>query len=164
MAKVQGALANASGNILEQTVTTVFHKKGFEIVNYREWEKKQDSYGKELLLTNVPFTTIYKHKGNTEFLAKSERYGFNIRMECKWQQSAGSVDEKLPYLYLNTIEAMPEKHIVIIIDGEGFKEGAKKWLRDAVKDKKYTDTSNRDKKIEVFTLAEFISWANRILR
>lgn len=80
-------------------------------------------------------------------MAKSERYGFDIRIECKWQQSAGSVDEKLPYLYLNTIEAMPEKHIVIIIDGDGFKEGAKKWLRDAVKDKKYTDTSNRDKKI-----------------
>lgn len=164
MAKVQGALANASGNILEQTVTTVFHKKGFEIVKYREWEKKQDGYGKELILTNVPFTTIYKHKGNTEFLAKSERYGLDIRIECKWQQVAGSVDEKLPYLYLNTIEAMPEKHIVIIIDGEGFKEGAKQWLRDAVKDKKYTDTSNRDKKIEVFTLTEFITWANRILR
>lgn len=37
-------------------------------------------------------------------------------------------------------------------------------LREAVKEKKYTDTSNRDKRIEVFTLAEFITWANRILR
>jgi hypothetical protein len=31
-------------------------------------------------------------------------------IECKWQQVSGSVDEKLPYLYLNCIEAMPEKN------------------------------------------------------
>lgn len=164
MQKKQGTLANDSGNILEQTVRTVFHNKGFEIVTYREWESQPERYGKELLLTNVPFTTIYKHRGNTEFLAKSEKYGFEIRIECKWQQVAGSVDEKLPYLYLNTIEAMPENNIVIVIDGNGFKEGAKTWLREAVRQKKYTTSSNCRKTIEVFALAEFITWANRILR
>ncbi len=70
---------------------------------------------------NVPFTTIYQHGGNTEFRLISERYNMDIRIECKWQQVAGSVDEKLPYLYLNCIEAMPEKHIIIIIDGDGWK-------------------------------------------
>lgn len=164
MAKKQGSLANESGNILEQTVKTVFRKKGFEIVRYREWKTHPEKYGNELLLTNAPFNTIYKHKGNTEFLAKSDRYHFEIRIECKWQQVSGSVDEKLPYLYLNTIEAMPENKIVIVIDGSGFKEGAITWLREAVLQKKYTDSSNRHKTIEIFTLSEFITWANKFLR
>lgn len=164
VAKKQGTLANESGNTLEQTVNSFFSNKGFEIVAYSDWKKHPDNYGQELLLTNAPFTTIYQHRGNTEFLAKSEKYNFEIRIECKWQQVSGSVDEKLPYLYLNTIEAMPEKQIVIVIDGPGFKEGAKTWLRDTVRGKKYTDQTNQDKIIEVFSLSEFITWANKILR
>lgn len=164
MAKLQGSLANASGNILEQTVKTVFQNKGFQLASYREWQKSPEKYGVELLLTNVPYTTIYNHPGHTEFLVKSEKYKLEIRIECKWQQSAGSVDEKLPYLYLNCIESMPEKYIVIVIDGDGFKKGSKVWLREAVKEKKYTSPVNRDKSIEVFNLKEFITWANKLLR
>jgi hypothetical protein len=161
--KKQGTLANIGGNVLERTVKEVFLSKGFELVNYRDWQKKPDTHGKELLLTNAPFTTIYKHKGNTEFLAVSEKYNFKIRIECKWQQVAGSVDEKLPYLYLNCIEAMPEDYIIIVIDGGGFKEGAVKWLRETAKQNKY-NKADIGKKILVFTLAEFMAWANKSLR
>lgn len=164
MAKSQGSLASDSGNTLEQTVKTVFQNKGFKIVTHREWEKNSDKYGTELLLINAPYTTIYDHPGRTEFLAKSNKYNFEIRIECKWQQSSGSVDEKLPYLYLNCIESMPENHIVIIIDGKGFKKGAVEWLRKAVEQKKYTNLISTDKIIEVFNLTEFITWANRFLR
>jgi hypothetical protein len=83
-----------------------------------------------------------------------------MRIECKWQQVAGSVDEKLPYLYLNSIEAMPEKMIMILIEGAGWKAGSLKWLKDAVKNKKYTTKENNDKTILVFNLTEFFTWAN----
>lgn len=83
-----------------------------------------------------------------------------MRIECKWQQVAGSVDEKLPYLYLNSIEAMPEKMIMILIEGAGWKAGSLKWLKDAVKNKKYTTKENNDKTILIFNLAEFFTWAN----
>jgi len=59
---------------------------------------------------------------------------------------------------------MPETCIVIIIDGEGFKKGSKVGLREAVKQKKYTSAANKNKTIEVFSLAEFITWANKLLR
>ncbi|UBM61378.1 4-diphosphocytidyl-2C-methyl-D-erythritol kinase [Candidatus Sulfidibacterium hydrothermale] len=156
----KGKSANITGNQLEKAVQTVLLDKGFEIEMYRKWEKNPENYGKELLLKNVPFTTIYGHKGNTEFLLLSEKYNLRIRIECKWQQSAGSVDEKLPYLYLNTIEAMPEKDIMILIDGDGFKTGAKEWLRNAVKEKLYTTAENNDTNVMVFSLAEFFTWAN----
>lgn len=156
----KGKSANITGNQLEIAVQTVLLNKGFEIEMYRKWEKNPEKYGKEMLLKNVPFKTIYGHKGNTEFLLLSEKYNLRIRIECKWQQSAGSVDEKLPYLYLNTIEAMPEKDIMILIDGDGFKTGAKEWLRNAVKEKLYTTEENSDTNVMVFSLAEFFTWAN----
>ncbi len=156
----KGKSANITGNQLEKAVQTVLLDKGFEIEMYRRWEKNPENYGKEILLKNVPFRTIYGHKGNTEFLLLSEKYNLKIRIECKWQQSAGSVDEKLPYLYLNTIEAMPEKDIMILIDGEGFKKGAKEWLRKAVKEKLYTTKKNSGTNVMVFSLAEFFTWAN----
>lgn len=135
--------------------------KGFELVKYRVWEKNQEKHGKELLLENVPFKTVYEHHGNTEFLLISEKYKLKTRIECKWQQVAGSVDEKLPYLYLNTIEAMPENSIMILIDGSGWKTGAIKWLKDAVKQKKYTTEENKNKDILVFSLTDFFTWANK---
>ena len=151
---------NRSGRLLESTVQSVVLEKGFEIEMYRKWDMKRKNYGKELLLKNVPFTTIYGHKGNTEFLLLSEKYNLEIRIECKWQQSPGSVDEKLPYLYLNTIEAMPQKDIIILIDGEGFKDGAKRWIRKAAKKLPYANGERKDKNIMVFSLSEFMTWAN----
>jgi len=156
----QGALASNQGKILEKTVETTFQAKGFEIIKYRTWDKNREKYGSELLLENCPFKNIYHHDGNTEFLLKSKKFDCEIRIECKWQQSNGSVDEKFPYLYLNCIEAMPEKEIVIIVDGGGAKVGAITWLQETVKSKKYTSDYNNDKTIHVFSLAEFIKWAN----
>ncbi|MEN6502613.1 MAG: PD-(D/E)XK nuclease superfamily protein [Tenuifilaceae bacterium] len=156
----KGAKGNITGNQLEVAVKTVLTGKGFELINYRVWDKNKKKYGEELLLENVPFTTIYKHKGNTEFLLISKRFNLQIRIECKWQQVKGSVDEKLPYLYLNTIEAMPENTIMILIDGAGWKTGAVKWLKDAVQQKKYTTAETQNKEIIVFTMTDFFTWAN----
>lgn len=95
----KGHISNVTGNQLEVAVKTVLTNKGFELIRYREWVKNKESYGEELLLAHVPFTTIYNHKGNTEFLLLSKKYDLTMRLECKWQQVSGSVDEKLPYLY-----------------------------------------------------------------
>ena len=153
--------SNITGNQLEAAVKTVLTNKGFELISYRIWEKNKEKYGAELLLENVPFTTVYQHKGNTEFLLISIKYDLRIRIECKWQQVSGSVDEKLPYLYLNAIEAMPENAIIILIDGTGWKTGAIKWLKDAVKQKKYITKNNMNKEIFVFSLTAFFTWANK---
>lgn len=156
----KGALASNQGSILEQTVESTFSKKGFQVLRYREWARNPDKYSKDLLLKNCPFKNIYNHDGNTEFLLKSKTYDCEIRIECKWQQSSGSVDEKFPYLYLNCIDAMPEKHIIIIVDGGGAREGAVSWLKEVASKNKYTSAENSDKQIEVLTLTEFIQWAN----
>lgn len=158
----QGTLANSSGNTLEQTVMGTLASKGFQAASYRDYLIKPELYGSELLLRNVPYKTIYGHPGNTEFLIRSERYRLEIRIECKWQQSSGSVDEKYPYTYLNCIEAMPERDIIIIVDGGGAKQGAVDWLREAAARGKYAE--GKDKHIQVMSLSGFLVWANRTFR
>ena len=153
-----------SGNVLEKTVIGAFQGKKIQILPFSDWKKKPVNYGDELLLTNVPYDTIYGHKGYTEFLLRSKRFQKEIRIECKWQQWGGSVDEKLPYLYLNAIEKMPEKEIIIVIDGDGWKEGAIPWLRDTVIKKKYVGNKTADKIVRVFNLKEFLMWVNDTFR
>ena len=164
MTRTQGGAANHQGRILERTVVPTFESHGFEVVAYSAWKKQPANYGTELLLKHVPYTTIYNQKGFTEFLVKSERFGLNVRIECKWQQSSGSVDEKLPYLYLNCIETMPETDIIIIAGGGGMKPGAIPWLKDAVSQQKYVSSETPKKNIQVFSIEEFMTWANKKLR
>jgi hypothetical protein len=159
-----GGTANTQGKILENTVVPAFEDRGFQVVPYSKWIKAPQSFGKELLLKHVPYKTIYGHPGYTEFLVKSQRCGLNTRIECKWQQSTGSVDEKFPYLYLNCIEAMPENDIIIVAGGGGMKKGALTWLKQAVQRNLYLAESTTQKNIQVFSIDEFLRWANRTLR
>lgn len=160
----QGGTANTQGRILENTIIPTFEARGFEVIKYSDWKKKPDKYGSEILLKHVPYTTIYGHKGYTEFLAQSKRYHLNHRIECKWQQSSGSVDEKLPYLYLNCLEAMPEPNVIIIAGGGGMKKGAIPWLKRVVLGRSYFSEGIEEKNIQVFSLEEFILWANQTLK
>ncbi|URD51951.1 hypothetical protein M5J74_08140 [Chroococcidiopsis sp. CCNUC1] len=75
-------------------------------------------------------------------------------IECKWQQSGGSVDEKLPYVNLNVLTCYPAP-AVVLIDGGGMKPGAIAWLNAQV-----TINSNL---LAVHTLSSFIAWANNHL-
>jgi hypothetical protein len=142
-----------SGKELEATVREALTTQGFTSVKYSKWTKNKEKYGKELLLEHVPFKSIYHHKGFTEFLLKSEKHGLNIRIECKWQTAKGSVDEKLPYLYLNCVKAMPEKTVMVVIDGPGWKDGAIEWLK-----KKAQQNQNTDKTVLVFSVKELKEW------
>lgn len=156
----QGSRANTQGKILEGTIIPTFERYGFQIVKYSEWSNNPTAYGSKVLLKNVPYTTIYGHKGYTEFLAISDQPALQVRIECKWQQSPGSVDEKFPYLYLNCLEAIPEKDRIIIAGGGGMKKGTIPWLKRVVQEKRYLPIDSDTKNIQVFTIEEFIIWAN----
>lgn len=156
--------ATSSGSTLEGQIISVLNRKGFTVCSYSQWQKDPDKYGSELLLKHVPFTNIYGQDAWTEFLLLSEKYNLKIRIECKWQQVRGTVDQKMPFTYLNSIERMPEEHVIIIIDGGGASVGSVAWLLTAIKNKKYYDSALPNKHVEMMTLAQFISWANRTFR
>lgn len=151
----QGSQANRTGKVLEDLVASVFKSHGFEIVEYGDYARESAAFERDLLVRNVPYETIYGHPGKTEFLVLSPGRGMRFRIECKWQQSAGSVDEKFPYLVENC-KTMPEPMVVVLIDGKGYKEGALAWLKRAAAACREAGT----KDIRVFDMAEFVIWAN----
>lgn len=160
----QGSQANKTGNVLEQLVVGTLGAHGFNSVKYTEYVKNPEKYGKELLLRNVPFTTLYNGRGFTEFLLLSEQYDLKTRIECKWQQKAGSVDEKLAYVYLSCIEAIPEDNVIILIDGDGFRDGAIKWLKDAAEQRKFIPQDKPNKVVKIMNSTEFLTWCNNTFR
>ena len=153
-----GNRANRSGRVLENVVESIYKTHGYDIMAFSEYTKDASQYmGRQLLLKHVPYTSIYGHAAVSEFVAV-EPSGARIRIECKWQQSSGSVDEKFPYVYLNALEAMPEVRIIILIDGGGAKPNAVQWLKRVAKKGLYRTEAG--KTISVMNMSEFVVWAN----
>ena len=48
-------------------------------------------------------------------------------IQCKWQASGGSVDEKYPFEVLNIQQSGYET--IMVLDGGGYSSGAAQWLR-----------------------------------
>lgn len=161
-----GTHANKTGRVLENLVENTFGSHGFQIVMHSKYIKKPEKYGDDLVIKHAPYTNIYGMKGRSEFLVKSKKFNLNIRIECKWQQVSGSVDEKFPYLYLNVLEQIEEPFVIIICDGSGARTGSIQWLRDSVSEEKFRglNPDYKAKRIEVFNMMEFVKWANNTLR
>jgi len=160
----QGGQANKTGKVLEELVVSTLTAHGFQVASFQNYSKHPAQYGAEVALRNVPYRTLYGGRGYTEFLVQSERYGLRTRIECKWQQKAGSVDEKLPHTYLSCIEAMEENDIIVLIGGKGFRDGAVNWLRSAAAESRYIPSNKPDKTIRIMDPTEFLTWCNDTFR
>lgn len=152
----QGAKANQNGKIFEEMTIILFERNGFKVMSFTEWKKAGMPVNK-VVVKQTPYTTIYNHKGKTEFVIFDGDRA--IRVEDKWQQSAGSVDEKFPYMYLNGVFSYPEKEIIFVIDGDGFKKGGVEWIKNKVKEN-WLNYKEQGKTIYVFTQSEFVKWFN----
>jgi len=139
MSDTAGYLANKNGKHLEDEVEEFLTSQlGILSMLYSETDKKDN-----ILLKNVPYTSIYGGKCRSEFQLCYE--GRVIRIECKTQSAHGSVDEKLPYLFLNMSKHVEEVETVAILEGGGFRKGSLDWIR----------RESKGTKLSVFSLAEF---------
>lgn len=151
----QGAKANYNGQLIERILTPIFEQAHFPVMKYSDYMKKHMILDK-VVLTNVPYTTIYGEGGKTEYLIiDGER---RVRVECKNQFAAGSVDEKAPYTLLNAMQAYPEKEAILLYNGNGFKPGMRPWIKDRL-DEDWLGYKRRIK-IQLMDLNEFIQWFN----
>lgn len=79
------------------------------------------------LVKHLPYTSIYgSNRSKSEFGLVAPG-GAITRIECKWQNVPGSVDEKFPYVVENAL-AVPERQVLIVVGGDGFKQAAIEWL------------------------------------
>lgn len=59
---------------------------------------------------------------------------------------------------------MPEQDIIIIAGGGGMKKGVIPWLKRVVLERRYLLIGAVEKNIQVFSLEEFLLWANQTFK
>lgn len=133
----QGAFANATGSGAENLLACILRERGYEFERHCKICK-----------------SVYGHAIRVDFfITNIPAYPHGLVIECKWQDVAGSVDEKFPYLVLNIKERFPCPAI-IVVDGRGQRDGAITWLKNQV---------DGDKLISVLDISEFYSFVTRKL-
>ena len=145
-----GSTANLTGRLLEEFVERFIVDRGYEKYKSKDFLGKlpnlaKKAYAKQVLVGK----NTYGRDRKVDFvLYHPEIWKDGLVIECKWQGSPGSVEEKYPFLVHN-IE-LSEQATIIVLDGEGYTEGAKNWL------KSQTGTSYLK---HVLTLGEFQRFA-----
>lgn len=125
----QGGNANINGARLEKRVELLFNMHNVAYL-------KQHSY-----------KSIYAHNAKMDFYLTA----FDIAVECKNQEGAGSVAEKIPYV-MESFEQHPAKKALLILGGAYWpiKPGIKTWAEARAK--------KSDKYIQVIYEDELGAW------
>lgn len=127
-------------SLLEQSVEAL-HMLGFQIYGSLGQFEKAQVVGDRYVIRNHPHTSLYLTAGKKEALIVARpSNGFipdgggwvRIVVEAKYQDTSGSVDEKLPYIWeAFLISEIP--NWIVILDGRYWKstrgKAAVTWLR-----------------------------------
>lgn len=128
--------ANQNGKLLERNVATT-------LTECRITFNRQVKIG----------THIFGHTLKVDFVLTNLReYPNGLVLECKWQDSDGSVDEKFPTLVMNLRDHCPVPSVVVIAGGK-CRPGALKWIKAQY---------DGQKLLRIFRYEEFMSWAARV--
>jgi hypothetical protein len=160
--------AESTGSVAESTVRGVLTGRGYVELPIHEAHAAEPATEQtamfldfarrprpaRLFVAQYPIgSSIYGLPLSADFWVRDTRhFPEGLAIEVKWQQSTGSVDEKFPYLVHNIKECYPCPALVIA-DGGGQRPGALQWLR----------AQAGGNLLAVFSLAEFVAWANRNL-
>ena len=161
MTSLRGMRAQKAGEILENQVETILESHNYlQVCSQVPKKQKREfilnsflpkRYAKQVFIgSGIYQTDIYVDF----YIVGLPKMPSGLIIECKWQESVGSVDEKLPYLNLNIQDSYPAPAI-IVIGGEGMRNGAIEWLK-----KQESKNSNL---LGVQSLERFIAWAGRYL-
>lgn len=134
MLESSGAKANKTGNQLESMIRQTLENQHYISIPARDFDAaKTGMYAGRALYTTQALIgkTIYDSDRKCDFLLyHPQKFPNNLVIECKWQQAAGSVDEKFPFLVENIhLLGIPT---LIIVDGGGHKPGAVAWLKSQI--------------------------------
>ena len=166
--RVRPLRAEATGSLAESTIRSVLTSRGYATCPVQR-EPPDDAGHAQTAMFGTPLHPVAPTRTVTAqypigkgiyglpifadfFLAGAPHFPTGLAIEVKWQQSPGSVDEKFPYL-VHCIQECYPCPTVIIADGGGQRPGAMAWLRGQC----------QGKLLAVYTLAEFLGWANRHL-
>ena len=147
-----GSRANKRGNRLELSTAEIIEDAGYEYIwppylIFAMREMGQAIYARQVVIGR----DIYAKERKVDFLLFHPlRHPNGLVIQCKWQASGGSVDEKYPFEVLSIQQS--EFDSIIVLDGGGYSKGAETWLRGQA-------GNNRLK--HVFSLGDLQRYASR---
>lgn len=121
--------ANRTGPRLEQFVAGLLDDAGYQAVKpaslfFALREMEQPIYARQCEAGR----DIYGKMRRVDFLVYHPRkWPQSLVIQCKWQASSGSVEEKYPF-EVQSIQQVGYPAI-IILDGGGYSRGAEQWLK-----------------------------------
>lgn len=94
---------------------------------------------------------IYGKRRRVDFILYHPRkWPSSLVIQCKWQASSGSVEEKYPFEVLSLqADGYPA---IILLDGNGYSKGAEQWLKGQ---------AGKNQLKHVFDLGDFQRFASR---
>ena len=146
----QGKQANITGSNLERFISGLVEQAGYRLTDATLFKSlkcmEQPIYAKQFPIGH----DLYGRNRKCDFiLYHPTKHPNNLVIESKWQQTSGSAEEKLPFLFL-TIQHS-KTNTSVVLDGSGFSKNAERWLRSKEGD------SNLQ---QVFNMQQFQKFAN----
>ena len=146
-----GQRAQRTGKNLEEFVGGWLNDVGYELATpenfFKLRELRQPIFSRQCEIGN----DIYGKRRRVDFiLYHPQRWPNCLVIQCKWQASPGTVDEKYPFEVLSI--KMNEYKTIIVLDGGGYSKGAEQWLKAQ---------AGKDKLLYVFDQGEFQRFASR---
>ena len=155
--KTGGRLANEGGMELERVVGGMLIRYGYREIDetdrqslIRGGKKVGDIDGNWFARQIRLYENLYGARFIADFFVKGERLPDGLTIECKCQQSSGSVDEKYVFTVLS-LRKMPGIS-VMLLDGNGPRRCAREWIASESK-------KSRGRFMYCENISEFGRWA-----
>ncbi len=121
--------ANKTGSRLEQFVAGLLDDAGYEAVQPASLFFAMRDMGQPIYARQCEVVRdIYGKMRRVDFLVYHPRkWPQLLVIQCKWQASSGSVEEKYPFEVLSIQQG--GYPTIIVLDGGGYSKGAEQWLK-----------------------------------
>ena len=143
---------NRTGSTLEQSVEALIEQAGYDLVPsaplfFALRDMEQAIYASQCETGR----DIYGIRRRVDFILYHPRkWPESLVIQCKWQASGGTVDQKYPFEVLSiNADGYPA---IIVLDGGGYTAGSAQWLRNQ---------AGKNRLRHVFTLGDFQRFASR---
>ena len=150
MSQSGGGRAARSGAGLERMVEGLLMSHGYGKIPAKDLKGHVRAGEPVFVRQAIIGKSIYNTKLKVDFYVFHPTiHPEGLIIECKWQQAAGTVDEKYPYLVANLL--ITGMKSIVLLDGGGYRPGAKTWLKAQ---------SQKANTLSIFSIKEFVTWAN----
>jgi hypothetical protein len=157
---------SGKSQLLEHGVNTL-HALGFQVYDGMPQFRGARVVPERYVVRNYPSPTIYGTQGRKEaFIVApgpapefvSDKDGrVRILVEAKWQEASGSVDEKMPFVWMSFIES-DIRNWIVIMDGAYWRTPRGKRVVDWMQARR----AHSDRRWYVVTANQFIHLATKV--